>query len=99
MRPVALLCVVGLAAFLTFGIWYSLAHPRVMIAAGIVTVTSQRPPFKSITLATRDVEINRIRFREVELPGGTWIDCAGDCPVAVRRAREDFWETQERGRK
>ncbi len=99
MRPLPVVAVTALVAFLAFALWYSREHPRVIVGSGSVTVTSERPPFKSLTLNTRDVEINRVRFREVELPGGTWIDCAGDCPAATRRAREEFWETQERGRK
>ena len=38
-------------------------------------------------------------FRDVELPGGSWIDCGGDCAETVRREHLDFWETKrEEGR-
>ena len=36
---------------------------------------------------------------QVGLPRGTWIDCAGDCPAAVRQAREDFWERFDKERR
>ena len=67
MRTVPVLFVFAVAAFLAFAIWYSRQHPRVIVATGKVQVTSARAPFGSITLTTRDVEINGVRFREVEL--------------------------------
>lgn len=36
--------------------------------------------------------------REVRLPGGSWIDCAGDCRDTLREATIDFWfEQNNRG--
>ena len=36
--------------------------------------------------------------REVRLPGGTWIDCAGDCRDKLRETTVDFWfEQNNRG--
>ena len=98
-RMIGIMFAVGLAAFLAFALWYQQRHPRTIVATGTVTVTSKRPPFGAVTLNTRDVSINGVTFKEVELPGGTWIDCAGDCPMAVRHAREEFWDTQSPPRK
>jgi len=39
------------------------------------------------------VRKNRQGFAEVQLPGGGWIDCAGDCREALRRTYLDFWDT------
>ena len=36
--------------------------------------------------------------REVRLPGGSWIDCAGDCRDKLRETTIDFWfEQNNRG--
>lgn len=35
---------------------------------------------------------------EVQLPGGVWIDCAGDCRETLRRQKLDYWETQQEDR-
>ena len=37
--------------------------------------------------------------REVRLPGGTWIGCAGDCHRTLADETIDFWDkrSQERG--
>jgi hypothetical protein len=32
--------------------------------------------------------------REVRLPGGTWLDCAGDCRQTLADATIDFWDRQ-----
>lgn len=93
-RMIGVIFALGIAAVLAFALWYQQRHPRVITASGTITVASKRPPFGSLTLNTRDVTINGVTFKEVELPGGTWIDCAGDCQLAVRNAREDFWDTQ-----
>lgn len=31
---------------------------------------------------------------QVRLPGGTWIDCAGDCRDTLRKQTVDFWYEQ-----
>jgi hypothetical protein len=31
---------------------------------------------------------------QVQMPGGTWIDCAGDCRQALADATIDFWDRQ-----
>lgn len=45
--------------------------------------------------ATGAVRMNPRGFPEVQLPSGTWIDCAGDCREAMRRIYLDFWETMQ----
>lgn len=96
---IGIVIALGLAAFLVFAIWYSQKHPRMIVGMETIVATSKRPPFASLTLKTRDISINGVVFKEVELPGGTWLDCAGDCQMAVRNAREDFWDTQPSPRK
>lgn len=45
--------------------------------------------------ATGAVRMNPRGYPEVQLPSGTWIDCAGDCREAMRRIYLDFWETMQ----
>jgi hypothetical protein len=101
MRGTSLVMLFGAAllAFLAFALWYQQAHPRVITGTGQVSVDSRRPPFQTVVLKTRDVAVNGVAFKEIELPGGTWIDCAGDCRKAAREAREEFWDTQSVPRK
>jgi hypothetical protein len=32
--------------------------------------------------------------KQVQLPGGKWIDCAGDCSRKLRKNTVDFWQEQ-----
>ena len=88
-----------MAGVLAYGLYLQFKHPRKIIGHGQVTATSRHTPSKTLTLRTRDVEGSGTTFKEVELPGGTWIDCGGDCAEAVRRQHLDLWETKrEEGR-
>lgn len=48
-------------------------------------------------LQTVTAPVRRGRWgQEVRLPGGSWIDCKGDCRETLREETVDFWERQER---
>jgi hypothetical protein len=53
-----------------------------------------------ITLRTRTVRGGGFTTVQVELPGGTWIECAGvttsDCREAVRKVTSEFWDAQRK---
>ncbi len=88
-----------MAGVLAYGLYLQFKHPRKITGYGQVTAKSRYTPGKSVTSRTRDVEGSGTTFKEVELPGGTWIDCGGDCAEAVRRQQLDLWETKrEEGR-
>lgn len=42
---------------------------------------------------TGDVKQTRMG-EKVRLPGGTWVDCAGDCKDKLRSKTVDFWYEQ-----
>jgi hypothetical protein len=86
---------IGLVCFLGFALWYQRAHPRQIIAEGSIIVQAQRAGGGTRTLKTRDVKIANATFREVQMPNGTWIDCAGDCQKAVHEAGEGFWDAKQ----
>lgn len=62
-----------------------------------------RPAMQTVTAYSRSnlqpvtAPVRRGRWGlEVRLPGGTWIDCKGDCRETLREETVDFWERQER---
>ncbi len=89
---VALLAVAVLVA----GLWYQRQNPRRILAYGSISVASRLNPGPPVTLKTRTVAIGARQIQEVELPNGTWIDCADDCPKTAREAGPEFWETLNR---
>ena len=91
-----LIGIVG-AIVLAYGIWYHRVHPREVIRQGSVAIETKGKggPVKT-SARTRTVRVGAVILNEVELPGGTWVDCAGDCATAYREATTDFWDTQSR---
>jgi hypothetical protein len=60
----------------------------------VTAVSAYHGPNTSISAPTRPSRWGR----EVRLPGGSWIDCAGDCREKLRETTIDFWiEQQNRG--
>ena len=98
-RALPLAVIAGVLAFLAYALWYQRQNPREIIATGAVAVESRRPGRMPQTLRTRDVRIASTVFKEIELPNGTWIDCAGDCAKAARDAGDEFWDTQQAPRR
>jgi hypothetical protein len=95
-KTAGLLVLIFVAGFFAFAVYWSLKHPRRVIGFGPpVTAKSRVDPNKVVTARTREVEVGGQRLREVELPGGNWIDCGGDCAEALRREHLDFWQTKK----
>jgi hypothetical protein len=85
--------IAAILGFLAFAFWYQSQHPRVIVSSGSIEVTGVRGG-GAVRLKTRDVSINTVVFKEVEMPNGTWIDCAGDCAKTAREAGDGFWQGQ-----
>ncbi len=85
--------IAGMLGFLAFALWYQSQHPRVIVGSGSIEVTGVRGQ-AAVRLKTRDVSINTVVFKEIEMPNGTWIDCAGDCAKTAREAGDGFWQGQ-----
>lgn len=87
-----LLLAIAMLAILMAGLWYRNRAPERVVATGTVVVRSETRPGDRVTLRTRTVMVATTRFEQVELPGGTWIDCGADCARAAREAGPDLWE-------
>jgi hypothetical protein len=81
------------ATTVTIGIVLALAAPAPADAqskkAGWITATSQFG-HGTISGPVRPAPLGP----QVQMPGGTWIDCAGDCRQALADATIDFWDRQ-----
>ena len=85
--------IAGMIGIAGFAFWYQRQYPREIVAQGSIEVVGVRGT-GPVRLKTRDVSINKVIFKEVEMPNGTWIDCAGDCVKAAREAGDGFWPAQ-----
>ncbi|MEZ5817981.1 MAG: hypothetical protein R3D44_12950 [Hyphomicrobiaceae bacterium] len=91
-----LLLALGMLAILATGLWYRYGQTRRIVGTGTVRVTDGGSGATAVVLRTRVVAFGSVRVEEVERPGGSWIDCGGDCAKAAREAGPDFWETVRR---
>jgi hypothetical protein len=57
---------------------------------GQVTACSKLHSGKCATGPVRNTTLGP----QVRLPGGTWVDCAGDCREKLRVKTVDFWKEQ-----
>ena len=96
LAPVLILAVA--AALIGYGLWWQARHPPRVVSTGVLAVPAAGAAHR-IILDTRVIDSGGIRHEEVRLPGGSWIDCGGDCRQAVRRSSTHvFEEQQSRGR-
>jgi hypothetical protein len=76
-----------------YGLMLKSRNPPRVVATAEVRVTHPRTG-QVHTLRTRKVEVAGFVKEEVELPGGTWIDCLrGDCAETVRAEHFELFDT------
>jgi hypothetical protein len=87
-------------AILAYGMYQQVTNIPVLHAEGRLLMRAEElKGSRDVELATRDIKLAGVRRWQVQMPGGTWIDCEGDCRSAVLRAGPQLWETlQNRSR-
>lgn len=89
-----LIALLGLAV-VAWGLWNERTHPPHIVASSTIEVDNIHGATPGrLRLATRTLEIGTVRRQEIELPNGTWIDCAGDCHQTVRASLTAIWDEQ-----
>jgi hypothetical protein len=86
-----------------YGTYMRRDEPETVIRESRIEVPDPKaPPSKEndtkVAFKTRTVRVGGITTDQIQLPGGTWIDCAGDCRDALRKSTTDFWEEQRKKR-
>lgn len=96
VKILALLIGLAAAAMAAYSLYDALYGPaKVVLKYGTTSTRSDQAPGKTIKRRTRQVQRGSDKFWEVELPGGSWLDCAGDCADTYRREELDRWQTQK----
>jgi hypothetical protein len=98
LRLAGLLLAIAMLAVLAYGLYLRDRYPREVVGTGSVRIESGKRPELGATLQTRRLRAGPMSFEEVRLPGGTWIDCAGDCRKAALESGPDFWDALARDR-
>lgn len=87
--------IIGIAglAIVAYGLLLGWRHPPRVLGTASVEVEDPKTR-RRVTLRTRTVEVAGFTKTEVELPGGTWVDCTGgDCAETVRAEHFELFET------
>jgi hypothetical protein len=71
-------------------LFVSLPASAVEGRVGSIKACSQVMSGKCATGAVRNTALGK----QVQLPGGSWVDCAGDCREKLRKKTVDFWHEQ-----
>lgn len=99
MKPkhLAVVLLLAMLGLIGYGAYRQLTNEPVLHATGRLLMRADEiKADRSLELSTRDISLAGVRRWQVELTGGTWIDCEGDCRSAVLRAGPRFWEEQQR---
>ena len=99
-KPVMALFAAGVAGLAGYALYDALWGPQpVVLGYDRVEAKSRYDANRVERARTRAMRRGDVRYREVELPGGSWISCEGDCAETYRRRHLDHYETihDERG--
>jgi hypothetical protein len=86
------------STLVAYGVWYHRQHPREIIKTGSLTIDPKRAGLTPVVARIRTVKVGAVLLNEIEMPNGTWIDCAGDCDQAYKAATTEFWDIRDRER-
>lgn len=80
------------AAVIGYGLWKRQQEPPRVISTGMFSFKDKQGTL--LIFPKRIVAVAGFETSEVQLPGGTWIDCRGDCAEAIKAEHTEFWDTQ-----
>lgn len=96
VRLLGWLVIVAVIGFGAFGVYDAIyGPPTVVLEYGKVDAVSAHDPAKRAEIRTRHVQRGKLTYWEVELPGGSWLGCGGDCSEAYRKQELDFWRARK----
>lgn len=86
--PVVILLAGG--AMVAFGLWRRMQDPPRTVSTGSFQFSDRHGTV--LIFPQRVVAVAGFQKTEVQLPGGTWIDCRGDCAQAIREEYSEIWD-------
>jgi hypothetical protein len=92
LKLVPLLILALAAAVIGYGLWRRNQDPPRVIATGTFKFTDKHGAI--LVFPQRRVAVAGFETTEIQLPGGTWIDCRGDCAATIKAEHTEFWDSQ-----
>ena len=91
-----LIAAAGLAV-IGYGTWQRQMNPPRVIATGVFQFEDKLGTV--LIFPRRVVAVAGFATAEVQLPGGTWIDCRADCEAAIKAEHTEIWDSRMLGRR
>jgi hypothetical protein len=79
-------------AIIGYGTYQRHLYPPTVRATGIFKLVDKTGT--ELIFPKRVVAVAGFETTEVQLPGGTWIDCRGDCGATIKSEHTEFWDSQ-----
>ena len=89
-----LIAAAGLAV-IGYGTWQRQMNPPRVIATGAFQFKDKLGTV--LIFPKRVVAVAGFETTEVQLPGGTWIDCRADCEAAIKTGHTEIWDSLRMG--
>jgi len=80
------------AAVVGYGQWMRQQDPPRVLSTGVFSFKDKLGTV--LIFPKRVVAVAGFETTEVQLPGGTWIDCRKDCAEAIKTEHTEFFEQQ-----
>ena len=84
-------------AVIGYGMWKRQQDPPRVVSTGVFTFKDKHDTV--LIFPRRVVAVAGFEKVEVQLPGGTWIDCRGDCAERIKAEHAEIWDSQMLGRR
>lgn len=85
------------AGVVGYGLWKRSIDPPRVISTGTFQFADKLGTV--LIFPKRVVAVAGFETTEVQLPGGTWIDCRRDCATTIKAEYTEFWDTQMMNKK
>ena len=92
LKLVPYLLVALAIAVIAYGTWQRQKYPPQVIATSTFSFIDKSGT--ELKFPKRVVAVAGFEVTEVQLPGGTWIDCRGDCGGTIKAEYTEFWDHQ-----
>ena len=79
-------------AVIGYGMWKRQQDPPRVVSTGVFTFKDRHETV--LISPKRVVAVAGFEKVEVQLPGGTWIDCRGDCAETIKAEHTEIWDNR-----
>jgi hypothetical protein len=92
LKRVPFILIALAVAIIGYGTYQRWLYPPTVLSTGIFKLVDKSGT--ELIFPKRVVAVAGFETTQVQLPGGTWIDCRGDCAATLKSEHTEFWDHQ-----